>query len=690
MAPLGSLLRALGLLVLALAAGDAVRLALPDRAPAPAADARTHARAIVIGLDGVDPVWLERYVKEDLRRPEPERRLPAFERLIRISGLHRLRSEIPPESPVAWSSLMTGVDPGRHRITDFVRPSRSYRPENGMVDVRRMRLLGGRLVLRPPIAAARLAYPTFLERVAAAGYPVLAIRQPGLFPAKAVPGAHLLSGLGTPDLAGGPGYYAVWSSRAGFPSGDTTFGGTQIPLDPEETRAWDTTLPGPVDPSLPRGRGGTLSRATAPLHLEVVEGDPPAVAIRLADRTEVVPLGGRSSFFVVPFELDTVPHIHLRGHVRFEVKQVDPLMVLADPVNIYAPDPVMALTTPKAWSEELWEEYGPFETVGWTEQTFALNDEYQDDEGFLRDLLADMDQGEKMLLGELERGDACVFQVFTATDRALHCFYRYYDPEHPAYVKGKVEALGDPMLRVYTRADRVLGDVMARLGPNDLLIVASDHGFQTWRWQVNLNRWLVDEGYMVLKRSTAEQNLAKFGLEGDTGADAVDWPRTRAFAMGLGQIFLNVRGRESEGIVSSGEAPALAREIREKLLRVRDPRHPENRPIREVYLLHEVYHGPYVNEAADLQVGFDVGYRVAWQTALLGDMSQPLFVDNKKPWSGDHCSTDVSVVPGILLLDRPLAPAPPDRPYRVHDVAATVLDFFGLDTSDLEGRPLPR
>ena len=101
--------------------------------------------------------------------------------------------------------------------------------------------------------------------------------------------------------------------------------------------------------------------------------------------------------------------------------------------------------------------------MGWTEQTFALNDGYQDDEGFLRDLLEDMDRGAGLLLGEMERGGRCVFQVFTATDRGMHCFYRYYDPEHPAYVAGRMEALGDPIAQLFARLDQIVGDVLGRL-----------------------------------------------------------------------------------------------------------------------------------------------------------------------------------------------------------------------------------
>ena len=692
------MLRAIHLLFLLVAAGvvnlllyaDALQLALPLRAPAPALDVESHPRMVVIGADGVDYRWLNRYLDEDAERPESERLLPNLALLRERGALRKLMSEIPPESPVAWASVLTGMNPGRHGITDFVRPTADYRPVNGMVEVKRMRLLAGRIPLRPPQIRSRLTAPTFLERVHGAGYPVLSLRQPMLFPAKPMPGSRTLSGLGTPDIAGGAGFYAVWSSRIAFPEGDTVFGGVQIPLDPSAIGAYETYLPGPPDPTRPRLRGGRLDRARAPLSFEVIGGrDPACVAIRLAGRTETVAVGDRSDFMVVPFTLGTIPPITVKGHVRFEVKKLDPLVVLADPVNIYAPDAMFPLTSPEEYARELFERYGPFETVGWSEQTFALNDGYQDDEGFLRDLLEDMDRGAGLLLGEMDRGGRCVFQVFTATDRGMHCFYRYYDEEHPGYVAGRVEALGEPILQLFARLDKIVGDALGRLEQDDVLIVCSDHGFQSWRWEVNVNRWLVDQGYMTLKGDIVEQNLSQFFHDGDVGADAVDWAQTQAYAMGLGQIYLNLEGREEQGIVSPDEAPALAREIRAKLLQIRNPYRPDDRPIREVYLLKEIYEGPEVGACSEIQIGFEGVYRISWQTALLGGMGRPLFEENMRAWSGDHCSNDVSVVPGIVLSNRFLPEAPEGRPWNVRDIAATVCDFFGLDTSDLDAEPIP-
>ncbi len=152
-----------------------------------------------------------------------------------------------------------------------------------------------------------------------------------------------------------------------------------------------------------------------------------------------------------------------------------------------------------------------------------------------------------------------------------------------------------------------------------------------------------------------------------------------------------MRGREPAGIVAPEDADALAREIRAKLLAFEDKGDHDKRPLKDVILLKDVYHGPYLAEAAELQLAFDEGYRVSWQTALLGGLAKggPICEDNVFPWSGDHCSTDRRLVPGVLLASRRIPPAPEGRPYGVKDVAATVLAQFGLDVSDLDGKPMP-
>jgi len=664
---------------------DALGSALPRRAPAPAADAASHPRLVVLGFDGVDERILRAYLAAN--------ELPHLAALAREGTFQPLRSELPPESPVAWASLLTGVNPGRHAIHDFVAPGLDFTPENGMVEVTPMRLLAGRLVVRPPMARSRLAFPTFLERVHAAGYPVLSLRQPHLFPAPNLPGARMLAGLGVPDVAGAVGAITTWSARPGFAALISEFGGTQVPLKAGAVPGrYDSTLLGPLDPTLPLGPGGMVGRASVPISFEVLrdpEGQPASVAVALEGRTQTLALGGRSEFFAVAFRLGTVPAVKVSGLVRVEVKSLAPLTVLADPVNIDMRAAPFPLTTPPEYGAELAARYGLFESIGWQEQTFALNDYRQDDDAFLADALDDMRRGAALLLGELARGARCSFQCFTATDRVSHAFFRLRDTGHHGYRAEVAARMGDPILKAYREMDHIVGAVRATLAPEDLLLIVSDHGFATWRYGVNVNQWLVEEGYLTLRGQMGDKHLGQLFQRGDLGVDIVDWEKTKAVAIGLGQIFFNVKGRRPKGIVEPSEVPALREEMRTKLLALRNPYALDEAPIRRVDFLHEVYSGPTAHEAGDLQLGFAEGYRVSWQTALLGGFGGHVVEKNDRPWSGDHCSTDPEVVPGILLANKHLAPAPPERPYHVRDVAATALAWFGLSFDDLDGRPLP-
>ena len=204
-------------------------------------------------------------------------------------------------------------------------------------------------------------------------------------------------------------------------------------------------------------------------------------------------------------------------------------------------------------------------------------------------------------------------------------------------------------------------------------MIVSDHGFKSFARCLNLNAWLHQAGYLELKPGKTES--------GDWFYD-VDWSRTRAYTMGLNGLYLNLKGREREGIVEPGvEAESLKDELRCKLNGLVDPTSGRI-GITGVFDCEAVYAGPYVDNAPDLIVGYADGYRASWDS-VMGKVTSQIFEDNLKAWSGDHC-VDPRLVPGVLFCNHKISEEKP----AIVDVAPTVLKLFGLALPGyLDGKP---
>jgi predicted AlkP superfamily phosphohydrolase/phosphomutase len=192
---------------------------------------------------------------------------------------------------------------------------------------------------------------------------------------------------------------------------------------------------------------------------------------------------------------------------------------------------------------------------------------------------------------------------------------------------------------------------------------------------VDLNAWLLENGYLKLKNDARSTDAAYL-------AD-VNWSATRAFAIGLAGVFLNVRGREAQGVVAPGaEARALAEELCRKLTGLRDEARGQV-AIHQAVRREDVYRGPYVDAAPDVIVGYNVGYRVSWDAAN-GKCSPAVFSDNMKAWSGDHC-IHPELAPGVLFSNLPLR----SEGARIVDLAPTVCELLGVKPPEyFDGRSL--
>jgi predicted AlkP superfamily phosphohydrolase/phosphomutase len=610
-------------------------------------------RVVVIGLDGLEPTLTEQLLAEG--------RLPNLAKLKEKGGYWRLGTTWPPLSPVAWSSFATGSNPGKHNIYDFIARTASYRPTISSVRIREplRKLRLGKWVIplsRPDVAALRKSKPFWTvlgeHRIFSA-----IIRVPITFPPDKFRGVQL-SAMCVPDLRGTQGTFShfVEQGQAGA-TGDGDVGGDRILVQRsmDEVRGY---LRGPAN-SL-RSDAGELRAAFRIRRAAVGAG----AAVLTIDGQDV-PLHFDQHSEWVRVRFHAAPGVNVSGVCRFVLKRFEsPFEMYCTPVQIDPDKPVMPIAYPSAYSSYLSRQLGTFSTLGLAEDTWSLSEKVLSEDRFLEQAYAIHDEREAMLFDSLEKvRRGLVVCVFDGPDRIQHMFWRFIDEQHPALRPEQRESHRHVIPEMYERMDDLVGRALAKIGDDDAVFVMSDHGFKSFRRGVDLNAWLRDNGYLKLKDG---RTVASASYLAD-----IDWAHTRAYCVGLAGIYLNLKGRENVGTVEPGEARALIDEIRGKLSGMTDPADGQV-AVHEAVAGRDVYRGPYVENAPDIVVGYNAGYRVAWDAAI-GKCGAEVFSDNVKAWSGDHC-VHPGLVPGVLFSNRDLNGNP-----HITDIAATVLELLGVE-----------
>jgi predicted AlkP superfamily phosphohydrolase/phosphomutase len=604
-------------------------------------------KLIFLGLDGLDPGVTEKLMADG--------KLPNFLRLMQQGGFRRLRTTFPALSPVAWSTFATGVSPARHNIFDFLnRDLQSYLPELSSSKVKgpgKFWKVGRyRIPLDRPYTELRRKSQPFWKILGAHHVGCTILRVPITFPPEKFNG-RLLSAMCTPDLKGTQGSFSRFTTRA--EPADYTGGG----LFPLRRAGADLEgeLEGPENILLEGGGPLRIPFRVSPSH----DGRP--ARIHIQSRTYELEPQIYSPWIGLTFRAPL--GMKASGMVRFLITETGPeFSMYVTPVNIDPEKPALPISHPSYYASYLAKLLGSFATLGMAEDTWALNEGVIGEQSFLEQTWLIHAEREAMFLHALERTRRGVVAcVFDATDRVQHMFYRHG-------LNGVIEDL-------YARADALVGKALAHVDDGTVLFVLSDHGFSSFRRGVNLNTWLYRNGYLALKDGAAESG---------SYFEGVDWSRTRAYALGLSGLYLNVKGRESSGIVDRRDAEGLEQELARKLSNLRDDEL-DDLAIRQVYPTKSLYRGPYLDAAPDLIVGYNAGYRVSWDSAV-GKLGPRVIEDNLKAWSGDHC-IDPPLVPGVLFSNRTIDAEDPG----IEDLAPTALDLFGIGIPEwMEGKPVFR
>jgi predicted AlkP superfamily phosphohydrolase/phosphomutase len=639
-------------------------------------------RVIVLGIDGMDYRTTVRLMEEG--------KLPTFKALADAGGFSPLYSSIPPQSPVAWSNFITGENPGGHGIFDFVhRDPATYVPYLSISKVvappDKARLLGIPVKNKFAVPFSDYVFPlaggttlnlrrgvAFWQVLDAAGIPCTIFKVPSNFPPVVSESGRVKSvaGMGTPDILGTYGTFSFYTAAPWEGPLDVS-GGYVYPVEVEDGVV-HATLHGPVNDfrnwdEIARRTGleTPYQEKKVGVDFEVaVDPENPVAKVVIGGREVLVTEGEFSDWVEVEFEM--VPHVvTVSGLVRFFLKSAHPDFELyASPIQINPADQILPVTDPPEYGRELVDAVGYFYTQTMPQDTKALEHGVFGNAEFAKqaDLIFNEElRGLEYELGKFKSG--LLYYYLSSLDQCQHVFWRCKDPTHPAY-----DPVADPPYAkflddLYVRFDEVLSGALDAVDDNTTIIVLSDHGFAPFYRQVHLNRWLYDQGYLVLKDGVAPEDVEwLFG---------VDWSRTRAYCLGINALYVNMAGREGQGIVAPADAPALVDEIAAKLGALTDPEGGK-RLISNTYKARDVYSGPYASTAPDIIVGYDWGYRGSDDSAT-GKIPPTLVSDNTSKWSGDHCADYKNVV-GVLFSNKRIAHESP----ALYDLAPSILSEFGI------------
>lgn len=618
-------------------------------------------KVVILGVDGMDPVLLRKFVDEG--------GMPNFQRLMQEGSFTEMQSSIPPQSPVAWSDLAVGANSGVHGIFDFIhRDPKTMTPYSSTSEVSEtthsVSLGEWQVPLGSGTARQLREGKPFWEYLGEAGIPTTIFKIPGDFPVydKKV---NVVSGMGTPDILGSYGMFSFYTSNPPDNYKEVT-GGTIIPVRIVNNKI-TAELVGPVN-SLKK------ERPNIRIPFSVLRDPQNDVAkVIIGDHELIMTTGEWSGWVRLSF--DAVPHVKaIKGICKLLVKQIHPhFEMYVSPINIDPSDQALPVTAPPHYGSELVDRIGLFDTKGLPADTKALTYDVLHEDEYIQlsgQILAESRRIMGYELNKLKKQTAGVlFFYFSNLDQDSHMYWRAIDKDHPLYTRELGQKYSNVIRDLYRKMDETLGEVMKTFDAADknfTLIVMSDHGFAPFYRCVNLNTWLLKNGYASLKQPIAKAGQPSF-------AD-IDWARTNAYGLGVNALYVNMEGRERDGIVIQREAPQLIEKLRRELLEIKDPKTGDN-AISNVWIGKELYNRQD-DKTPDLIIGYNRGFRASWET-ILGGFPEEVFADNKDRWSGDHC-IDPAFVPAVLLSNKKIRSMKASLP----DVTATILDECNI--------PLPR
>jgi len=596
-------------------------------------------KILVIGIDGLDPDICRELIKSG--------KMPNLKKLISNGSFKDLEIINPAESPVSWSCLACGVNPGKHGIFDFIhRDPKTYLPRLSICtpESRGSSSMKNDLMAEP-----------FWNYTSKAGIPTTVIRWPVTFPPARIKG-NMLSGLGVPDICGMLNSYRFFTTHPAAWKESKNL--KKIVL---KNNTFTGKIPGPKK---------SIGKSVDIKFTGEILPDKSAISFQIQNTNFVVKQGTFSSFINLSYKVGLLKKVKAICTVyvnKIPKNPNEPLELYFSSPEIDPKNPALQITEPENFSKILAKEIGTYHTLGIAEDINAAKVKHLPLNAFFEQCKTVEAERMGMLEYELKRFSKGVLAVvFDTSDRWQHIGWRGSN-----LVPGKESqgAIVDEYYELY--ADKIFGKINEALDKDTALIVFSDHGFTSFERAFNMNNWLVENGYMTIKGDLSEEDSALF--------KKVDWNRTKAYSLGFCNIYLNLKGREENGIVNEKDAINLKSEIASRLKKFIDSE-TKKKIIHEVYDAAQIYFGKYQKDGPDLVIGFKPGYRMGWQTAI-GGLADSICETEDSEWKGDHL-VDASFVDGALLVNFPIISKIP----KTIDIAPTILDLSGLSIpADMDG-----
>lgn len=624
-------------------------------------------KLLVVGCDGMDPGVVQRLMAKG--------EMPNLQRLGERGVFTMMRSSVPPQSPVAWGSFISGADPGRFGIFDFLhRDPQTYLPMFSQSETlpSRMTLRLGkyRIPLQPGKVVLKREGPAFWDLLEERGIPATIFKVPTNYPPSSS-GERTLAGMGTPDIQGTYGIYTLFTSDEHESQNELSAAVVYYAYI-DENNVMEGQIEGPKNDLVKDG-----GPVTVPFKA-YVDNRHRTVRIDIQGREVLLAEKEYSDWVEIDFPMIS-GLASVSGMVKFYLMEMgERFRLYVSPIHISPRHPAVPISTPAGYSRELAERVGLFHTIGLPADTKALSNGTFSMENFIVQSMSVFEESIRLFDYELQRFDrqnqGLLFFYFSSLDQGQHMFWALNDKEHPYYHPEESRRFGFITDELYRKFDRVLGRALKQIDPAMQVLVMSDHGFAPFRREVNVNNWLIEQGYLKLGVDDIGDEVSIL--------DYAQWPESRAYALGLNGLYLNLKGREGQGVVRADERRGLLEEIKAKLESLVDPGNGE-KVVSCAYIAEDCFAKDFISRAPDIILGFNRGYRISDNSAL-GSLNRQAIVDNMGWWSGDHC-VDPRRVPASFVANFKINAQVPD----MRDVAPTILKYFGIQApAAMTGRAL--